>query len=121
MRLDFEGLDLEFALRIYARKVEGEASGSHVRRGKLVTGYNFELSLSWTGRVNGGNSLDVHGTCSHERTVDDDEPEVERECAQAGRLPFWKQMRGHVVGLVSRQCALFVKELKARGEQVVSK
>ena len=48
-----------------------------------MTGYNFELELSWTGSIDGGPSAhDCHGKIDYELTVDDDEPNIQVVCQQ---------------------------------------
>mmetsp|Transcript_35080 Transcript_35080/g.48653 ORF Transcript_35080/g.48653 Transcript_35080/m.48653 type:complete len:256 (-) Transcript_35080:151-918(-) len=111
--LEFSGLDLTLSFQLTASKIEGEA-WTHIRKGKKVTGYNYEMQLGWLGSVTGGsNRTEIHGSLDYELTVDDDEPDVVFKINQS--LPFSEQIKKSVIGFVNKQCSVMVRELSQKG------
>ena len=113
-RLEHGGAEIRVSLTLTVLKIDGEA-WAHVRKGRRVTGYSFDIELSWAGHVEGGGRTPVNGKLKYDLTVDDDEPDVEFSCSQ--RFPFHKKLQGLLVGCVARQCDVFVADLKRKAAE----
>ena len=113
-RLEHGGAEIRVSLTLTVLKLEGEA-WAHVRKGRRVTGYSFDIETSWAGHVHGGGRTPAFGKLKYDLTVDDEDPDVEFSCSE--RFPFHKKLQALVAGCVARQCATFVADLAQKAAE----
>ena len=110
---------LDCALTFSCKELEGEA-WTHIRKGKSVLGYNFEVKLSFLGNIKaaGLREEDFSGELTADLMIDN-EPDVQCDLQQGGQLPFHKELRNTVRETFSNVLRSFISELdeKARSQK----
>ena len=106
------GVEVELEAYLVVKEITGEC-WVHIRKGKKVCGYNFDIKVDWAGKILGGSGLQVHGFVEHSFTVDDDDDEIVFRMAQD--VPFKQQIGRAVKATVAEKCDAFVKELEKKG------
>lgn len=94
--------------------LEGDA-WTHLRKGKLKTGYDFTFTLSWAGTVEGGsNRWPCQGKVeTYDLAMGElESPDFVFSCRE--KFPFRSSLEAAIVGKVKAQCKLFVGELERR-------
>jgi hypothetical protein len=113
------GSRLDCALSFTCKELEGEAC-THIRKGRSVLGYNFEVKLDFLGKIKtgGGREDDFSGNLSADAMVDND-PEVECELTEGRQFPFSKELRASVRDTFCGVLSRFIAELdeKARSQK----
>jgi len=109
--IEHQGVEVELVAKLVVSSITGEC-WIHIRKGKKILGYNFEVKVDWAGQILGGSGLQVHGFVEYNFTVDDEDEEIEFRMAQ--NVPFKDQIGRAVKAVVSKKCAAFVKELAAK-------
>jgi hypothetical protein len=113
------GSRLDCMLSFTCKELEGEA-WTHIRKGRSVLGYNFEVKLDFMGKIKtgGGREDDFSGNLSADAMVDND-PEVECELTEGKQFPFSKELRASVQDTFRGVLSRFIVELdeKARSQK----
>ena len=109
--IEHQGVEVELVAKLVVSSITGEC-WIHIRKGKKILGYNFEVKVDWAGQILGGSGLQVHGFVEYNFMVDDEDEEIVFRMAQ--NVPFKDQIGRAVKAVVSKKCAAFVKELAAK-------
>ena len=113
------GSRLDCVLSFTCKELDGEA-WTHIRKGRSVLGYNFEVKLDFLGKIKtgGGREDDFSGNLSADAMVDND-PEVECELTEGRQFPFSKELRASVRDTFCGVLSRFIVELdeKARSQK----
>ena len=114
--IQHEGAELRLASISWSQiDVRGEA-WNHIRKGKLVTGYDMNLTLRFGGALQPG-GWPCDGILKLELTVDDDEPTADVEFAQrTASMPFASKLKKLVISSAMKRSAKFVSELRQKGK-----
>mmetsp|Transcript_5303 Transcript_5303/g.19393 ORF Transcript_5303/g.19393 Transcript_5303/m.19393 type:complete len:266 (+) Transcript_5303:132-929(+) len=110
---EHDGLELEFEFDLSPGKVEGDC-WTHIRKGKKVVGFDYELSLRYSGALRSdSNKWLATGRVEYEFTVDDDDPSVQFTSDQS--FPFHNKIKAAVLEHITARLQVFVSELRVRG------
>lgn len=110
-RIEHQGVEVELVAKLVVKSITGEC-WVHIRKGKKVLGYDFDIKVDWAGQLLGGSGLQIHGFVEYSFTVDDDDEEILFMMKQD--VPFKAQVGRAVKAVVSAKCAAFVRDLSAK-------
>ena len=117
--VSWENSRYDCSLTFSCKELEGEA-WSHIRKGKSVLGYNFEVKLDFLGKIKAAGLREdqFSGELSADLMVDN-EADVECQLKQGSHLPFSKELRCTVRRTFCGVLASFIAELdeKARSQK----
>ena len=93
--------------------LEGDA-WTHLRKGKLKTGYDYTFTITWAGAVMGGpNRWPCQGKVEYDLAMGElENPDFVFSCRE--RFPFRSSLEAAVICKVKAQCRVFVRELERR-------
>jgi hypothetical protein len=112
-RIAHEDIELDLDVKLVERVITGEC-WVHVRKGKKVCGYDFDIKLDWAGKV--GDGMPIHGFLETNFTVDDDDFDFVFGVKQ--EVPFKDAVFDALRAVFVRACDRFVKELSEKGPKM---
>jgi len=114
LSMDFEGSPAELSHSVNLKEMGGSA-WTHIRKGKKIVGYDFELGLRWEGDLMQHGMLvwTLGGQVEYELTVDEDTPLL--TFTPDVPTPWTEQIQQEITRVLHRQCQLFVEELQLQG------
>jgi activator of HSP90 ATPase len=112
-RIAHEDIELDLDVKLVERVIAGEC-WVHVRKGKKVCGYDFDIKLDWAGKV--GDGMPIHGFLETNFTVDDAEPDFVFGVKQ--EVPFKDAVFDALRVVFVDACDRFVKELSEKGPKM---
>mmetsp|Transcript_11527 Transcript_11527/g.22022 ORF Transcript_11527/g.22022 Transcript_11527/m.22022 type:complete len:298 (+) Transcript_11527:134-1027(+) len=112
--VEMDDLPASLSCVLDLKKLTGSA-WTHIRKGKKIIGYDYEITMSWKGDIDQCGMLvtTASGEAKYELTVDDDEPTFEVSCSES--YPWFSVLKADILRCLNGRCQLFVKELQAKG------
>jgi len=113
--IDFKGQRLSFGYNYKVSTLEGDA-WTHIRKGKTVVGYNFEIVLTFSGKIKTSSREEhVAGELTADVMVDDD-ADVNIDIKEGSDLPFVSSVKQCVKSEFNRRIGKFVQELGQKAQ-----